>query len=67
MSIKPKYEDKKLLYQNVFSLEPLVGYEFNLNQKIKLFGEMIFDFHIMGDGFASVKTCLGSSFNIFRE
>lgn len=67
MSIRPKYEDKQFLYQNIISFETIAGYEFNLNEKINLFAELIFDFHMLGDGFVSVKPCLGASFNIFKE
>lgn len=67
MSIKPKYENEKFLYQNVFSFETIAGYEFDINDKARLFAEMAFDFHLLGDGFVSVKPCLGASFNIFKE
>lgn len=67
MNIKPKYENEIFLYQNVFSFETIAGYEFDLNEKVHLFSEMIFDFHMMGDGFVSVKPCLGASFDIFKE
>ena len=65
MSIKPKYEDEKFLYQNVFSFETIAGYEFEINDKAHLFAEMDFDFHLLGDGFVSVKPCLGASFKYF--
>ena len=67
MSIKPKYENENFLYQNVFSFETIAGYEFEINDKAHLFAEMDFDFHLLGDGFVSVKPCLGASFNIFKE
>lgn len=67
MSIKPKYENEKFLYQNVFSFETIAGYEFEINDKARLFAEMAFNFHLLGDGFVSVKPCLGASFNIFKE
>ena len=67
MSIKPKYENEKFLYQNVFSFETIAGYEFDINDKARLFAEMAFNFHLLGDGFVSVKPCLGASFNIFKE
>lgn len=67
MSIKPKYENEKFLYQNVFSFETIAGYEFEINDKAHLFAEMAFNFHLLGDGFVSVKPCLGASFNIFKE
>ena len=65
MSIKPKYENEKFLYQNVFSFETIAGYEFEINDKAHLFAEMAFDFHLLGDGFVSVKPCLGASFKYF--
>lgn len=65
MSIKPKYENEKFLYQNVFSFETIAGYEFEINDKAHLFAEMDFDFHLLGDGFVSVKPCLGASFKYF--
>lgn len=65
MSIKPKYENEKFLYQNVFSFETIAGYEFDINDKARLFAEMAFDFHLLGDGFVSVKPCLGASFKYF--
>lgn len=67
MSIKPKYENEKFLYQNVFSFETIAGYEFEINDKVRLFAEMAFNFHLLRDGFVSVKPCLGASFNIFKE
>lgn len=67
MNIKPKSENEKFLYQNVFSFEAIAGYEFDINDKAHLFAEMAFDFHLLGDGFVSVKPCLGASFNIFKE
>ncbi len=67
MSIKPKYENEKFLYQNIFSFETIAGYEFEINDKAHLFAEMAFNFHLLGDGFVSVKPCLGASFNIFKE
>ncbi|MGN0732528.1 MAG: hypothetical protein ACI4MA_11590 [Treponema sp.] len=67
MSIWPKYEDERFLYQNVFSFETITGYELAINNAVCLFTEIIFDWHMMGDGFVSVKPCLGASFNIFKE
>ena len=67
MSIRPKYEGKQFLYQNVFSFETIAGYEFNLNEKVNLFAEINVDCHMLGDGFVSLKPCLGASFNIFKE
>lgn len=67
MSIKPKYENEKFLYQNIFSFKTIAGYEFEINDKAHLFAEMTFYFHLLGDGFVSVKPCLGASFNIFKE
>ena len=60
-------ENEKFLYQNVFSLETIAGYEFEINDKAHVFIEMDFNFHLLGDGFVSVKPCLGASFNIFKE
>lgn len=67
MKIKPKYESETFLYQNVFSCETIAGYEFDINDKVHLFAEIAFDFHMIGDGFVSVKPCLGATFNIFKE
>lgn len=67
MSIRPKYENKQFLYQNVFSFEMVAGYEFNLNEKLNLFTEIDIDCHMLGDGFVSLKTCFGASFKIFKE
>ena len=67
MNIKPKYEDETFLYQNVFSFETIAGYEFEINEKMHLFAEITFEFHMIGDGFVYVKPCLGASFNIFKE
>lgn len=67
MSIRPKYEDKKFLYQNVLSLETIVGYEFAPSEKIKLFSEIVFTYHMLGDGFVSIKPSIGVSFNVFKE
>lgn len=67
MTIRPKYEDEKFLYQNVFSFEAIAGYEFSLNKIVSIFTEIIFDWHMMGDGFVCVKPCLGATFNIFKE
>ena len=67
MSIRPKYEGKQFLYQNVFSFETIAGYEFNLNEKVNLFAEINVNCHMLGDGFVSLKPCLGASFNIFKE
>ncbi|GEM_PF-3441095 len=64
MKIQPKYQDEKLFYQNVFSVEASAGYGFNVNEKWTLFAEIAFDFHLHGDGFVSVKPTLGASFNI---
>ena len=67
LKICPKYEDEIFMYQNIFSFETVAGYECTLNKLINLFFEVIFDCHMMGDGFVSVKPCLGVSFNIFKE
>lgn len=67
MKIRPKYENETFLYQNIFSFETLAGYEYNLNKYANLFMEIIFDYHLVGDGFVSVKPCLGASFKIFKE
>lgn len=67
MSVRPKYEDERFLYQNVFSFETIAGYELAINKAVCLFTEVVFDWHMMGDGFVSVKPCLGASFNIFKE
>ncbi|MGN0739533.1 MAG: hypothetical protein ACI4LX_05120 [Treponema sp.] len=67
MNIRPKYEDEKFLYQNVFSLEAVAGYEFRINRSAGIFTELVFDWHLMSDGFVSVKPCIGASFSIFKE
>ena len=67
MSIRPKYEDKQFLYQNVLSFETVAGYEFAPNEKIKLFSEIVFTYHMLGDGFVSIKSSIGVSFNVFKE
>lgn len=67
MSIRPKYEDEKFLYQNSFSFETVAGYELFLNEKVNVFTEFVFDWHLSGDGFVSVKPSVGASLNIFKE
>lgn len=67
MSIRPKYEGKKILYQNVFLLETIFGYEYNFNEFINLYTEMAVDNHLMGDGFVAIKTCFGVSFKIYKK
>lgn len=67
MSIRPKYEDERFLYQNAFSFETVAGYELALNKTASLFAEIIFDWHLNGGGLVSARQCLGASFSIFRE
>jgi len=67
MSIRPKYEEEEFLCQNVFSFETITGYEFTFNNKFNFFTELIFDWHMIGDGFVCVKSCLGASYKIFKE
>lgn len=67
MSIKPKYEDGRFLYQNAFSFEAIAGYELALNKTAGFFTEIILSRHMTGGGFFSVKLCLGASFSIFKE
>lgn len=67
MKIQPKYEDKQFFYQNIFSLKTPVGYELTLNEIIKFFVEITFDYHLTGDGFISIEPGLGVSFNVFKE
>lgn len=67
MTIRSKHEDKEFYYQNMFSFETTAGYNFNLNDYIDLFAEITFDFHLSGDGFASIKPCLGVSTKVFKE
>lgn len=67
LKIRPKYDDEQFSYQNAFSFELIAGYEFNINKTVSFFAEIKFDWHLAKDGFVSVKTCLGSSFNIFKR
>lgn len=67
MSIKPKYEEKQLFYQNIFSFENIAGYEFTLNENVNLFSEITVDYHIANDSFISIKPTFGASFNLYKE
>lgn len=66
MSIVPKYEEKKFLYQNIFSVEITAGYDFHLNELLELIAETTFDFHLGKSEFVSIKPALGVSFNLFK-
>lgn len=67
MKMTPKYEDKKFLYQNIFGIETILGYEFGINETMNLFTEVRMDFHLNGDGFIAIKPTFGMSFNLYRR
>lgn len=67
MNIRPKYEDEKFLYQNVFSLEAVAGYEFAVNRNVSIFTEIVFDWQLSDGGCVSVKPTVGASFSIYEE
>ena len=67
MNIRPKYEDEKFLYQNVFSLEAVAGYEFAVNRNVSIFTEIVFDWQLSDGGCVSVKPTVGASFSIYKE
>lgn len=66
MNIIPKYENQKSLYQNIFGLEYVLGYETVMNDKINFFTELRLDSHVNEDTFMAVKGALGLSVNLFR-
>lgn len=66
MSIRPKYENTRFSYQNVFYAELVVGYELKLNETVNLFSEIEFDIQFAKGGFVSIKPAIGASFNIYR-
>ena len=66
MNIVPKYEEKKFLYQNIFSIDATAGYSFHLNELLDLTAETTFDFHLGKSDFISIKPALGVSINIFK-
>lgn len=67
MNITPKYEDKKFLYQNIFGIESMLGYEFGINETMNFFTEIRMDFHLNGDGFVAMKSAFGVSLNLYRR
>ena len=67
MTYIPKYENERFLYQNVFSGEITAGYEFAVNDLIKIFSEVAFDTHFGNGAFVVVKPTMGMSINLFKE
>lgn len=67
MNITPKYEGEQFNFQNVFSFENIIGYEFRINKTVSLFAEVIFGYHMIDSGFVTVKPCIGTTFNVFKE
>lgn len=65
MSIRPKYENSQLLYQNIFGIETALGYEFAVNNFLNLFTELTCNFHLNNDRFISLKPSVGASFTIY--
>jgi len=66
MKIRPKYENEKFLYQNIFSAEAVLGYEYCINNKVKMFTEVVADFALHEDGFISIRPGIGAAFTVFR-
>ena len=66
MKIRPKYENEKFLYQNIFSAEAVLGYEYCINNKVKMFTEVAADFALHEDGFISIRPGIGAAFTVFR-
>lgn len=66
-AIKPKYEDEKFHYQNLYGIEVLSGYEVHINSIVSIFSETEFNFHLSKDGFVAFKQSLGTKFSIFRS
>lgn len=66
-AIKPKYEDEKFHYQNLYGIEVLCGYELYMNKLLSIFSETGFNFHMNKDGFVSFRQSLGAKFSIFRS
>ncbi len=65
LTINPKYENKQLIYQNMFGLETIIGYSFNINRIIDLFTEVKIDFHFNNDTFVAIKPTIGISFDVY--
>lgn len=67
MKIKPKYEKEQFMYQGIFLIEGVFGYEYRLNDSVNLFTELVVDKHLSDEGFIAVKSCLGASFRILNK
>ncbi|MBP3365479.1 MAG: hypothetical protein J6K96_00645 [Treponema sp.] len=66
INVTPKYESREFHYQNMFGLEPFIGYEFSVNRIVNLFTEVRADIHLSSDMFIAVKPALGVSFTVCR-
>ena len=67
MTIMPKYESGKLLYQSSFFLVLIAGYEYALSESTRLFTESAFNFRLTGCPYASASFILGASFRILPD
>ena len=67
INIRPKYEPEQFIYQNIFSLETSIGYEFMINNLLNFHTGVAFNFHLIPDKRISVKPHIGLSFRVFKE
>ena len=67
MGIKENHEERKMIYQNAAGLELVLGYEYLLNERVRIFGEVEFDYLFKADGLVLIKSTFGVSLNVLRK
>lgn len=59
LDIIERYSDRASHYQNLYGLEGIIGYQFEVNSKVHMFCDTIVDFHFCNDSYISVRPGLG--------
>lgn len=65
LDIIERHSNRKLYYQNIFGLEGILGYEFNVTPDIKIFFETTADFHFNSDSYVSLRPGIGAVIKIY--
>lgn len=67
VSFQKKYDLEYVFIQNQFGLEFLLGYEYSISKKWKLYSEVEFDFYFTRNSFAVIKPKLGAVYSFYRR
>ena len=67
MTVQPKYEEKKTIYQTMLGFQAIAGYQLTINDKTSLFTEIEVDFNFGSSGYIIFRPILGVKLNAYKK